>query len=70
MYRSVFGLGVEMMRKEGITGFYRGLTPALAQVAPYSGFQFAFYTMLEKIWLYTFTKKGQYSDVLVGPIAR
>ena len=48
-----------MFREEGIRGFYRGLTPALAQVVPYSGFQFAFYTILEKIWLYSFKSKGR-----------
>lgn len=62
MYRSVVGLGFKMIKTEGFRGFYRGLTPALTQVAPYSGFQFAFYTMLEKLWLFNFKKKGQYLD--------
>ena len=47
-----------MLEHEGIRGFYRGLTPALTQVAPYSGFQFAFYTGLDKLWKYIFKTKG------------
>ena len=52
-----------MVKNEGIRGFYRGLTPALVQVAPYSGFQFAFYTMLEKVWLYSFRSKGKIASL-------
>ena len=65
MYRTVRALGWHMLQHEGPRGFYRGLTPALTQVAPYSGFQFAFYTGLEKIWKYAFVKKGNNCDIFV-----
>jgi hypothetical protein len=43
---------------EGIPGFFRGIVPSLAQVAPYTGLQFACYHFLNRIWGRYFNAQG------------
>ncbi|KRZ52265.1 Mitochondrial thiamine pyrophosphate carrier [Trichinella nativa] len=39
-----------MFKNEGFASFYRGLTPALLQIAPYSGLIFSFYELSQTFW--------------------
>lgn len=39
----------QMMTTEGPPAFFRGIIPAFATIAPYSGFQFAFYTFFSQL---------------------
>ncbi|KRZ17084.1 Mitochondrial thiamine pyrophosphate carrier [Trichinella zimbabwensis] len=39
-----------MFKNEGVVSFYRGLTPALLQIAPYSGLVFSFYELSQTFW--------------------
>uniref|UniRef100_T1IVW8 Mitochondrial thiamine pyrophosphate carrier n=1 Tax=Strigamia maritima TaxID=126957 RepID=T1IVW8_STRMM len=50
IYRGTWHAGYLMLRDEGITTFYKGMVPALLQIAPYSGMQFMAYSMLTKHW--------------------
>ena len=43
---------------EGVRGFYKGLIPALAQIAPQTGFQFAYYGVFRKLWRNCFGAKA------------
>ena len=40
----------QIVVKEKMTGLYRGLLPTLIQIAPQTGFQFAFYSFFASVW--------------------
>lgn len=41
---------LQIVSKESPRALYRGLVPTLAQIAPQTGFQFGFYSLLTSIW--------------------
>ncbi len=47
----MWACGAGIMRAEGVGGFYKGLLPALAGIAPYAAINFATYDGL-KAWAY------------------
>ncbi|XP_055607897.1 mitochondrial thiamine pyrophosphate carrier-like [Uranotaenia lowii] len=49
-YRNAFHAISEISRKEGVRGLYRGLGPAILQVAPLTGGQFMFYNMFGSVY--------------------
>lgn len=49
----------------GVRGFYGGFGPAMAQIAPYIGLQFALYHALDKYWQHISSVDGRWS-VLVA----
>ncbi|VDL98644.1 unnamed protein product [Schistocephalus solidus] len=40
---------VSIMRKDGITGFFRGLSPSLLLIAPQTGLQFSIYKLVNRL---------------------
>lgn len=44
-YHSIQHAVVQIIKHEGIFGFYKGLLPMLLQTAPYTGLQFSFYNL-------------------------
>ncbi|XP_065317977.1 mitochondrial thiamine pyrophosphate carrier-like isoform X3 [Gordionus sp. m RMFG-2023] len=47
VYRGILHGANIIYHKEGIKGFYKGLTPSIIQIAPYSGLYFMFYSTLK-----------------------
>lgn len=35
---------------EKVPGFFRGITPSVIQIAPFTGLQFAFYNVFNEFW--------------------
>nr|CAB3266171.1 mitochondrial thiamine pyrophosphate carrier-like [Phallusia mammillata] len=66
VYRSMVVAAMDMRRTEGMTCFYRGLTPALIQVMPYSGLQFAAYSLLQTLWRKASLTEGSVANFLCG----
>lgn len=50
VYNSMFDAARQIVYKEKFTGLYRGLVPTLIQIAPQTGFQFAFYSLFTSLW--------------------
>ena len=50
VYHNVHQAVSRIAREEGIRGFYRGLTPALTQIAPQMGLQFGLYSLFTQMW--------------------
>ncbi|CAD5208460.1 unnamed protein product [Bursaphelenchus xylophilus] len=50
VYHSTLDAAVKIWKSEKIPGFFRGIVPSLAQVAPYTGLQFAWYNFFNRIW--------------------
>ncbi|XP_076808011.1 mitochondrial thiamine pyrophosphate carrier-like [Clavelina lepadiformis] len=55
-----------MLKHEGVRGFYRGTTPALIQMVPYSGLQFMSYSFLQAVWCHVSLKEGSLSHLVCG----
>ncbi|XP_067671065.1 mitochondrial thiamine pyrophosphate carrier-like [Haliotis asinina] len=49
MYMSLGDAVVSIWRQDGVVGFYRGLVPAVTQVAPQMGLQFGLYSLCNSI---------------------
>ena len=50
IYRSVLHAATSIIQKEGVTGLYKGLAPALMGVGPQMGMQFGLYAGLQIVW--------------------
>lgn len=53
----------QILASEGPRGFYKGLSPAVLQIAPQMGLQFGFYSLFTGLWNRT---KGVWFDELPG----
>ncbi|KAF9105745.1 mitochondrial thiamine pyrophosphate transporter [Mortierella sp. AM989] len=64
VYTSVPQAFQHIFRKDGIQGFYKGMSPALIQVIPYMGIMFGSYDTLKQMtaWLKTSTKNSRTSS--------
>ncbi|KAF9171507.1 mitochondrial thiamine pyrophosphate transporter [Mortierella sp. AD011] len=64
IYTSVPQAFQHIFRKEGISGFYKGMSPALIQVIPYMGVMFGSYDALKQLaaWLKTNSKIASLSQ--------
>lgn len=73
VYRNLRQAVVTMYKTEGLLSFYRGLTPTIVAVFPYAGFQFAFYNIFQKIYVYmvppTETSTGNFKNLVCGSFA-
>jgi hypothetical protein len=49
VHRSLYAIGSTIIKKSGYRGFFMGLWPAAVQVAPYTGFQFGFYSFFSHL---------------------
>ncbi|VDN11536.1 unnamed protein product [Dibothriocephalus latus] len=56
-YKNLNDAVVSIMRKDGIPGFFRGLTPSLLLIAPQTGLQFAVYKLINRV-VDVFTKSA------------
>ena len=52
-----------MGKTEGWQAFYKGLTPALAQVVPRAGIKFASYSLLKNFWVEHLESEGTASSL-------
>ncbi|XP_061175812.1 mitochondrial thiamine pyrophosphate carrier-like [Saccostrea echinata] len=59
MYTSMINGIMATTQSEGIMGLYRGLLPAMSQIAPQIGLQFGFYTLLRDLWKKFLHKDGE-----------
>ena len=50
-YRGIVDAATSIYRKEGIKVFYRGLTPNILGIIPYSGIELALYETLKNRWM-------------------
>jgi solute carrier family 25 thiamine pyrophosphate transporter 19 len=50
VYRSLSHAAVKIWKYEKVPGFFRGITPSLIQIAPFTGLQFLIYNYISKIW--------------------
>ena len=50
IYSSMLNGVLTITRREGPLGLYRGIIPAMSQIAPQIGLQFGFYALLKEIW--------------------
>ncbi|EDO29391.1 predicted protein [Nematostella vectensis] len=57
IYNSLLQAARVMYKGEGPTVFFKGLTPSLLQIFPYSGLQFGSYSLLKTIWDHVFDIK-------------
>ncbi|KAH7696647.1 Protein HPO-12 a [Aphelenchoides avenae] len=58
VYRSAtHAIGV-IWRTEKVPGFFRGIVPSLAQIAPYTGLQFTCYNFLSRLWTKYVNEQG------------
>uniref|UniRef100_A0A0X3NHS2 Mitochondrial thiamine pyrophosphate carrier n=1 Tax=Schistocephalus solidus TaxID=70667 RepID=A0A0X3NHS2_SCHSO len=48
-YKNLNDAVVSIMRKDGITGFFRGLSPSLLLIAPQTGLQFSIYKLVNRL---------------------
>ncbi|PIK51602.1 putative mitochondrial thiamine pyrophosphate carrier [Apostichopus japonicus] len=73
IYRSIYHAVQSMYKEAGVRTFYRGLIPALVQVYPHTSFQFAFYTLFNKMWESYFmshsNSKGTVQSLTCGSLA-
>ncbi|KAF9431041.1 mitochondrial thiamine pyrophosphate transporter [Podila epigama] len=49
VYTSIVQASRHIFKQDGITGFYRGMSPALIQVVPYMGLMFGSYDTLKRV---------------------
>ncbi|XP_048761778.1 mitochondrial thiamine pyrophosphate carrier-like isoform X2 [Ostrea edulis] len=59
LYSSMINGMVTITRTEGVRGLYRGILPAMSQIAPQIGLQFSFYTLLRDLWKKLLHKNGE-----------
>lgn len=50
IYSSMLNGVLTITQREGPLGLYRGIIPAMSQIAPQIGLQFGFYALLKEIW--------------------
>uniref|UniRef100_A0A7E4VRD2 Mitochondrial thiamine pyrophosphate carrier n=1 Tax=Panagrellus redivivus TaxID=6233 RepID=A0A7E4VRD2_PANRE len=50
VYRNMFHAITKIWKYEKIPGYFRGIVPSLAQIAPFTGLQFLIYNYISKIW--------------------
>ncbi|XP_041364991.1 mitochondrial thiamine pyrophosphate carrier-like [Gigantopelta aegis] len=65
IYFNVYQAFFHIAHQEGVRGFYRGLTPALLQIAPQMGLQFGLYSFFTLMWD---NIKGTTSFKIPGPV--
>ncbi|KAK1801361.1 hypothetical protein P4O66_023046 [Electrophorus voltai] len=55
----------QILRKEGLTAFYKGYVPNMLGIVPYAGIDLAVYETLKNTWLQQYGKDGTNPGVLV-----
>nr|XP_026689747.1 mitochondrial thiamine pyrophosphate carrier-like [Ciona intestinalis] len=65
-YRTVTSAIKGMYVGEGLSSFFKGLTPALSQIIPYSGFTFCFNSLLQGLWRECSFNEGPVSHTICG----
>ncbi|VDM69357.1 unnamed protein product [Strongylus vulgaris] len=50
VYRGTTHAIFYIWKKEGVLGYFRGWTPSIAQIAPFTGLQFALYNLFVDLW--------------------
>ncbi|KAK6748275.1 hypothetical protein RB195_001107 [Necator americanus] len=50
VYRGTTHAILHIWKKEGVSGYFRGWIPSLAQIAPFTGVQFALYNLFIDLW--------------------
>ncbi|CAJ0601334.1 unnamed protein product [Cylicocyclus nassatus] len=50
VYRGTTHAILHIWKKEGILGYFRGWIPSIAQIAPFTGLQFALYNLFVDLW--------------------
>uniref|UniRef100_H2ZE17 Mitochondrial thiamine pyrophosphate carrier n=1 Tax=Ciona savignyi TaxID=51511 RepID=H2ZE17_CIOSA len=65
-YRTVTSAVQGMYAVEGVSSFFKGLTPALSQIIPYTGFTFFFNSVLKGLWRECSFTEGPISHTICG----
>uniref|UniRef100_F1L4P6 Thiamine pyrophosphate carrier n=1 Tax=Ascaris suum TaxID=6253 RepID=F1L4P6_ASCSU len=69
VYRGTLHAAFCIWRFEGLRGYFRGLSPSLAQIAPYTGIQFALYNWFNDIWRRFICKYETTGALICGALA-
>ncbi|KHN79836.1 Mitochondrial thiamine pyrophosphate carrier [Toxocara canis] len=69
VYRGTLHASFCIWRYEGFRGYFRGLTPSLAQIAPYTGIQFALYNWFVEIWKRFINRYESTGALMCGALA-
>uniref|UniRef100_A0A915PWY9 Mitochondrial carrier protein n=1 Tax=Setaria digitata TaxID=48799 RepID=A0A915PWY9_9BILA len=69
VYNGTFHAVISIWNSEGFRGFFRGITPSLAQIAPYIGLQFCFYNALSTAWQKLPHHLGSVGPLFCGALA-
>ncbi|GIY27225.1 mitochondrial thiamine pyrophosphate carrier [Caerostris darwini] len=62
-YKNILHATVTMIRIEGPSSFYKGLSPTLVQIMPNAGAQFAFYKLFQGMWNYFLSQEATTSSI-------
>uniref|UniRef100_A0A915DEM1 Mitochondrial thiamine pyrophosphate carrier n=1 Tax=Ditylenchus dipsaci TaxID=166011 RepID=A0A915DEM1_9BILA len=68
IYRGMFHAIRSIWQSEGAPGFFRGIVPCLAQVAPNAGLQFSIYNQMTTLWK-SISYMHNYGSLLCGILA-
>ncbi|TKR86867.1 hypothetical protein L596_011374 [Steinernema carpocapsae] len=69
VYRGTGHAIVKIWKREGIRGYFKGLTPSLLQVAPFTGLQFAIYNAVNAVWIKYISSNETSSALISGAVA-
>lgn len=69
IYHGMMNATIIMWRREGIRGFFRGLSPSLVHIAPFTGLQFAMFNWFVEIWKACTAKEETQGALLCGALA-
>lgn len=53
-------------KTEGVVGYFRGWVPGIAQIAPFTGLQFALYNLFFKLWTNVWENHENYGALIAG----
>ncbi|VDK45377.1 unnamed protein product [Anisakis simplex] len=69
VYRGTLHATLCIWKFEGLRGYFRGLSPSLAQIAPYTGIQFALYNWFVGLWKRFINRYESTGALMCGALA-
>ncbi|KAK0411555.1 hypothetical protein QR680_005712 [Steinernema hermaphroditum] len=69
IYRGTGHAVLKIWQREGVSGYFKGLTPSLLQIAPYTGLQFSIYNVINSIWMNYIYSNETSSALVSGAVA-
>ncbi|KJH45034.1 SPFH/Band 7/PHB domain protein [Dictyocaulus viviparus] len=69
VYRGTTHAFIYIWKKEGVVGYFRGWAPSVAQIAPFTGLQFALYNFFLGIWPRIVVHRESTGSLVCGALA-